>query len=169
MPKEGRTRSSGRKKGGRAPRTGKTTTTRQTSNTFLTANSPGGGGGDDHEVSLDPSSGGGGGSSGSRNTSITRNVGELKERLQGRHRKSMTQLFFLVFVTLIIGAVTIALAYLFKPRNKAGIRSSSDHVSFKATPPATATPRRPQPSDRRHGTLAKNHGNSLASLAKILP
>ena len=25
------------------------------------------------------------------------------------------------------------------------------------------------PSDRRHGTLAKNHGKSLASLAKILP
>ena len=24
------------------------------------------------------------------------------------------------------------------------------------------------PSDRRHGTLAKNHGKSLASLAKIL-
>ena len=26
-----------------------------------------------------------------------------------------------------------------------------------------------EPSDRRHGTLAKNHGRSLASLAKILP
>ena len=25
------------------------------------------------------------------------------------------------------------------------------------------------PSDRTHGTLAKNHGKSLASLAKILP